>query len=41
MAKAGIYTIEVRIRDGYHEDVESSDDFKRVAYIIKQKGIIE
>lgn len=40
-AKAGIYTVEVRIRDGYHEDVESSDDFKRVAYIIKQKGIIE
>jgi hypothetical protein len=39
-AKAGIYTVEVGIRDGYHCDAESSDDFKRVVYIIKQKGII-
>lgn len=41
LSKAGIYTIEVRIRDGYHSDVESSDDFKRAAYVIKQKGIIQ
>ena len=36
--KAGIYLIEVRIRDGYHADVENSDDSKNTAYIIKQKG---
>lgn len=41
LSKAGIYTIEVRIRDGYHSDVESSDDFERAAYVVKQKGIIE
>lgn len=40
-SKAGIYTIEVKIRDGYHSDVESSDDFQRAAYVIKQKGIIK
>ena len=40
-AKAGIYTVEVGIRDGYHCDAECSDDFKRVVYIIKQKGIIK
>ncbi|HUS75104.1 MAG TPA: hypothetical protein VMY43_03760 [Methanothrix sp.] len=40
-SKAGIYTVEVRIRDGYHSDVESSDESKRVAYVIKQKGIIQ
>ncbi|NTV27974.1 MAG: hypothetical protein HGA93_04775 [Methanothrix sp.] len=41
LSKAGIYTIEVRIRDGYHSDVESSDDFKRAVFVIKQKGIIQ
>ena len=39
--KAGIYIIEVRTRDGYHADVENSDDSKSTAYIIKQKGIIK
>jgi hypothetical protein len=38
---AGIYIIEVRIRDGYHADVENSDDSKNKAYVIKQKGIIK
>jgi hypothetical protein len=41
LSKAGIYTIEVRIRDGYHSDAESSDDFKRAVFVIKQKGIIQ
>jgi len=41
LSKAGIYAIEVRIRDGYHADTESSDDSKRVTYIVRQKGIIE
>ncbi len=40
-SKAGIYTVEVRIRDGYHADIESSDDSTRVAYILRQTGIIE
>jgi hypothetical protein len=40
-SKAGIYTIEVRVRDGYHADAESSDDSKRAAYILRQTGIIE
>jgi hypothetical protein len=39
--KAGIYIIEVRTRDGYHADVENSDDSKNTAYIIKQKGVIK
>lgn len=41
LSKAGIYTIEVRIRDGYHSDVEGSDDFKRAVFVVKQKGIIK
>jgi len=40
-AKAGIYTVEVRIRDGYHSDAEGWDDFTREAYVIKQKGVIK
>jgi hypothetical protein len=40
-AKAGIYTIEVRVRDGYHADIESSDDSKRTIYVLRQKGIIK
>jgi hypothetical protein len=38
---AGIYTIEIRIRDGYHADIESSDDSKRVVYVLRQTGIIK
>jgi hypothetical protein len=33
--------IEVRIRDGYHADVENSDDYEMVPYVVLQKGIIE
>jgi hypothetical protein len=40
-SKPGIYTIEVRIRDGYHADVENSDGYMRIPYVIVQKGIIE
>ena len=40
-AKAGIYMIEVWIRDGYHADVDNSDDTKRMPYVVMQKGIIE
>jgi len=40
-AKAGIYLIEVWIRDGYHADVDNSDDTKRMPYVVMQKGIIE
>ncbi|OPY50206.1 MAG: hypothetical protein A4E48_01988 [Methanosaeta sp. PtaU1.Bin060] len=40
-SKAGVYMIEVRIRDGYHADVESSDDYERVPYVVMLKGIIE
>jgi len=40
-AKGGIYAVEVRIRDGYHAGTESSDDSTRVAYIIRQTGIIK
>ncbi len=40
-SKAGIYMIEVRIRDGYHADVDNSDDTKRMPYVVMQKGIIE
>lgn len=40
-SKAGIYTVEVRIRDGYHSDAEGRDDFTRAAYVIKQKGVIK
>ena len=40
-SKAGIYMLEVWIRDGYHADVENSDDSKRVPYVVMQKGIIE
>lgn len=39
--KAGIYTIEARIRDGYHADVEGSDDSKRAVYVLRQTGIIQ
>jgi hypothetical protein len=40
-SKAGVYMIEVRIRDGYHADVENSDDYERIPYVVMQKGIIE
>ena len=40
-ATAGIYMIEVWIRDGYHADVDNSDDTKRMPYVVMQKGIIE
>lgn len=40
-SKAGIYMIEVRIRDGYHADVENSDNYAMVPYVILQKGMIE
>jgi hypothetical protein len=40
-SKAGIYMIEVRIRDGYHADVENSDNYEMVPFVILQKGIIE
>ncbi len=39
--KAGIYTVEVKIRDGYHADVESCDGSKRIVYVLRQTGIIE
>lgn len=39
--KAGIYTIEARIRDGYHANIDGSDDSKRAVYVLKQTGIIE
>lgn len=35
--KAGIYTIEARIRDGYHSDAEGWDAFTRSAFIIKDR----
>lgn len=40
-ADGGIYSVEVRVRDGYHEGTESSDDSKRVAYIVRLSGIIK
>jgi len=40
-ARAGIYAVEVRIRDGYHAGSEGSDDFKRMPYILRQTGIIK
>lgn len=40
-SKAGIYMVEVWIRDGYHADVENSDDSERVPYVVMQKGVIE
>ncbi len=40
-SKAGVYMIEVMIRDGYHADVENFDDNERVPYIVMQKGVIE
>jgi len=40
-SKAAIHNIEVRIRDGYHADAESSDDSRRMTYILRQTGIIE
>lgn len=40
-SKAGVYMIEVRVRDGYHADVEKSDDYERIPYVVMQKGIIE
>jgi hypothetical protein len=39
--RAGIYTIEVRTRDGYHADAEGADDCERAPYVIKQTGIIK
>jgi large repetitive protein len=39
--RAGIYTFEARIRDGYHADAEGSDDSERAPYVIKQTGIIK
>lgn len=39
-AKAGIYMIEVWIRDGYHADIENWDDSKRTPFVLMQKGII-
>jgi hypothetical protein len=41
LSKAGIYMIEVRIRDGYHADVENSDDDETIPFVVMQKGIIE
>jgi hypothetical protein len=41
LSKAGAYFVEVRIRDGYHADVENSDDYERVGYVVMGKGIIE
>jgi hypothetical protein len=40
-SRAGIYTVEVKIRDGYHAGAESSDDFRRMPYILRQIGIIK
>lgn len=40
-AKAGIYTVEVKIRDGYHAGPESADDFTRMPYVLRQSGIIK
>ena len=40
-SKAGIYMIEVRIRDGYHADVDNLDDSERVPYVLIQKGVID
>lgn len=39
--KAGIYMIEVWIRDGYHADVDNWDDSKRTPFVLMQKGIIK
>lgn len=39
--QAGIYTVEARIRDGYHADAENADDYKRGAFVVKQTGIIK
>lgn len=39
--RAGIYTIEVRTRDGYHADAEGADDSERAPYVMKQTGIIK
>lgn len=39
--RAGIYTVEVRVRDGYHADAERTDDSERTPYVIKQTGIIK
>jgi hypothetical protein len=39
--RAGIYTIEARIRDGYHANAEGADDCERTPYVIKQTGIIK
>ena len=38
---AGIHTIEIRVRDGYHAGAEGSDDLMRTAYILRQAGIIK
>lgn len=39
-AKAGIYMIEVWVRDGYHADIDNWDDSERTPFVIMQKGII-
>jgi hypothetical protein len=40
-SKAGVYMMEVWIRDGYHADVDNSDASVRMPYVIMQKGIIK
>ena len=40
-SKAGVYMIEVWLRDGYHADVDNSDASVRMPYVIMQKGIIQ
>ncbi len=39
--KAGIYMIEVRIRDGYHADIDNWDDSITTPFVLIQKGIIK
>ncbi len=40
-SKAGVYMIEVWLRDGYHADVDNSDASVRMPYVVMQKGIIQ
>ena len=40
-AKAGIYVIDVQVRDGYHADIDNWDDSKRTTFVLMQKGIIK
>ena len=40
-SKAGMYIVKVWIRDGYHADVDNSDDSTGVPYVVLQKGVIE